>query len=803
MVELKNYEFIIDGQPRLIIAGEVHYFRLPMERWDATLDQAIEAGCNTIATYLPWHYHEEVEGYIDWVGERHQQLNLKLFLEKIRARGLMIFLRPGPFIMAEMKNEGLPYWLMKKYPHIIPTTWDHQVVSTATVDYSHPDFLSEVKKYYHSLMPIIRPFLHQNGGPIIAIQLDNEIGMLSWVSNSPDLTPTTLHLFKAYLHTTYRELVHDRYPYIDTEEFTRRIISPQVDAAQIHFDLGNFMRHRFRNYADQLKTFFDEEGVTSVPYVINVHGTSDGRALLFPIGLSQLKDTFDAPHYLAGSDLYLGDFTMNNFHDYYIVNGMQQSLNHYHQPLATVEFNCGDGNFGDDLGMRMDPASTDLKARLCFAQGHKVINYYLLSGGENALLDEQPNDGNNRIAITGQRHGFAAPIGPEGQYNITFKRLAEVNHSLLSHEKLLANSHPIFDRIAMGWIPDYFMTESAYPRSEHVRTIYQNIRNHREGQVWNSVMKLLLLRTISAQIIDLQSQQLSASSCPILIIESARYMSELIQSRLVEYVRTGGSLWLFGELPEFDMEGNRLTILIDALQVSPQPSVFDQHRLYLSVTPEGPLQHRPEYRIYTAQPWTCLHSLPLLSITHTHEQVAGIIHHHMGKVMLWCAPVPGHLELLDHWLQLFTYQSNFKIDDPQHGVVLIANEGPQGQLIHLINIDNVDKKFHILHHDRVMLGGHQIQLPAKRGLILPVDLKLPVFVINYSTMELQTYDKQSLVFRAYPGEHAISIEGNVRLTSSKTPKSIRQNSHRVEIEYHFNSEDSELVIRLEEKIDGE
>ena len=34
MVELKNKQILIDGQPRLIMCGEIHYFRLRRDEWD-------------------------------------------------------------------------------------------------------------------------------------------------------------------------------------------------------------------------------------------------------------------------------------------------------------------------------------------------------------------------------------------------------------------------------------------------------------------------------------------------------------------------------------------------------------------------------------------------------------------------------------------------------------------------------------------------------------------------------------------------------------------------------------------------
>ena len=40
-----------------------------------------------------------------------------------------------------------------------------------------------------------------------------------------------------------------------------------------------------------------------------------------------------------------------------------------------------------------------------------------------------------------------------------------------------------------------------------------------------------------------------------------------IQSKLVRFLEAGGRILLFGEVPQFDMEGNQCTLLADALGV--------------------------------------------------------------------------------------------------------------------------------------------------------------------------------------------------------------------------------------------
>jgi len=794
MIELTRRQWIENGKSRILICGEIHYFRIPVERWQKTFDLAREAGINAIATYVPWHMHEETEGDVDWTGRTRPELNLPAFLRLAQDNGFDVFFRPGPFIMAEMKNEGIPYWLRAKHPHLVSTSWDGAVVGTAALDYTHPDFLAETRKYYHSMMPHIRPFLRQNGGPIVAIQLDNEIGMLSWVSNMPDLTGHVIESFRAFLKKTGGPDASVRHPRIDDAEFAAGVKTPsEAYAPVLHHDLGMFNRARFAEYAAALARMFDDEGVSGIPYVINVHGTSAGRALLFPIGLSQLMSSYDRPGFLAGSDLYLGEFSMENFHDFYVVNGMQESLNHQEQPLATVEFNCGDGNWGDSLSTRLDPASTSLKTRMCLAHGHKLINYYLFAGGRNPRMFRKPGDGNDRIAITGERHGFAAPVGPEGNRNLTFDRLAEVNGVALANAALLAPMRLVTEPVALGWIPDLFMTESRYPKSRVMKSLYADLERHRAGQLWDVFAKLFLLRHANPAILDLQDGTLPPSDLTVLAVEGAKHMPPSVQERLTAYVKDGGNLLFCGELPVRDLDDRPCTILSDALGIRPTGLVHEWERPYLSVVPEGWLAGFPEHQTHVAQTVEPDGGVPLYRLYGTGEVCAFEKSVGAGRIVAFLTALPANLDLVDALFARFGYAPSLRDDYPYHGIVAMKTADTNAAALHLVNVDNVDKTFHLYEDGKPLFGGAPVHLPGRDGLILPCGADAGPFRIVWSTLEIAAVSGTSVTFRAVPGDHV------VRLVSARPVRTSagalgKQGKDGWTVAVHLNSDHREVVV---------
>ncbi len=325
-VLLLNESIIINGKVKLLLAGKIHYFRLPKSEWEDRIIKLKKAGCNTVASYIPWICHEMVEGTFDF-GEERDNLDLDYFIQLCEKHELFFIPRPGPFIMAEMKNEGIPYWIYQKYPEAIPYGWDHNKATTATLDYLHPGYLESVKKWYQKVNAILKPHLFNQGGSIIAMQLDNEIGMLSWVSNTPELTDHVITLFVDWLKAKYSdEELEKKYhhPVNQLLEDDTILRSPRENYAGVYReDFGEFIRQYYAKYIAVLKEYAIEDGMVDIPYIINVHGTGGGRGLTYPIGISQLyKGYTQAADFLPGSDIYYGDLTMENFHDIYLGNAL-------------------------------------------------------------------------------------------------------------------------------------------------------------------------------------------------------------------------------------------------------------------------------------------------------------------------------------------------------------------------------------------------------------------------------------------------------------------------------------------------
>ncbi|XP_029923071.1 beta-galactosidase-1-like protein 2 [Myripristis murdjan] len=151
-------QFTLEGEPFRILGGSIHYFRVPRAYWEDRLLKMRACGLNTVTTYVPWNLHEPERGVFNF----QDQLDLKAFISLAAQLGLWVILRPGPYICAEWDLGGLPSWLLQDKNMQLRTMY--------------PGFVVAVNSYLDKLASLIKPLMFEEGGPIIAVQVENEYG---------------------------------------------------------------------------------------------------------------------------------------------------------------------------------------------------------------------------------------------------------------------------------------------------------------------------------------------------------------------------------------------------------------------------------------------------------------------------------------------------------------------------------------------------------------------------------------------------------------------------------------------------
>lgn len=745
MIQYHDHNFYQDGHPLLLLAGEVHYFRLPQSSWDDILNKAKEMGLNCIATYVPWIAHVEKEGDVDF-GSHTENYNLRAFIELAKQKGFVIFLRPGPYIMAEMMNEGIPEWVFEKYPDIKPKTLSSDDVHGPIVDYLHPGFLHETKIWYQQVLDEVGDLLQQNGGPIFGIQLDNEIGMLPWVTKQT-LTSQALPITSPSTDDGYK----------------RRLMAGQAE------------REYYLLYAKKLQEIFEQLGVKDMNYFINIHGTSHGRGKTFPIGISQLLLTWQKTQMIPGTDVYFGDFNLEVFHDYYIVHALLDATLVHDQPLTSLEFNVGDGNFGDNLAARMLPSAADFKLRMNIAQNYRMINYYLLTGGFNPMFKYGSLRDNPFIAITGERHGYAAPIQPDGSTNYTYNRLSKTTNMLLQCSPYIATQKQMKDPIAIAWMSDQYMTTVVDDRYKVINEVQKHHEMHRNSIVWDQVIKHLLLLNYQPDSIDLDHSIPNPKKHQLLIVPQTKYMAHDIQVKLVDYLTSGGNLILAGECPTHDTEGHVDLTLINALGIEVMPILYDWDVPFLMLRSEEPIKNAHHFRSYYAQPIKTKHQA-LFTRMQTEEKVGMI----SDQAIVITSAYPGHVEITKQWMDHFHLNPLFKMSPHQGHLIGLVQGDEHPHFIHLINLDHIDQSVQLSFKDMALFGGRTLHITAQDAIMFPLELDLPQGRLIDSTAELIDIKWEALTFRLTQPEDVIHLITSRKIRPS-SEFSIKQEGHHITI----------------------
>ena len=120
-----------------------------------------------ILFYSPWNIHEEQQGHFDFeTGYR----NLADFLKAAKEADLFVHYRIGPYICGEWEFGGYPAWLLKD-PNMRFRS-------------NYKGHLQAVEKYFNKVLSIVNEYQFTKGGPIIALQYENEFG---GIKNNNDL----------------------------------------------------------------------------------------------------------------------------------------------------------------------------------------------------------------------------------------------------------------------------------------------------------------------------------------------------------------------------------------------------------------------------------------------------------------------------------------------------------------------------------------------------------------------------------------------------------------------------------------
>jgi len=93
---------------------------------------------------------------------------------------LQLIVKPGPYILAEYENQGLPFWLLKRCSKdAFALDENGKIISPDLMSYMSDEYLKFYFLWYDKIMPIIAEYQESNGGPITMMQVCTRLEFFS------------------------------------------------------------------------------------------------------------------------------------------------------------------------------------------------------------------------------------------------------------------------------------------------------------------------------------------------------------------------------------------------------------------------------------------------------------------------------------------------------------------------------------------------------------------------------------------------------------------------------------------------
>lgn len=736
---VRGGQFRLNDEPVLLHAAEFHYFRTPAVDWPQRLGRLRGAGFNTVAAYIPWLWHQPQPGVSDVDGHSHPMRNLAGFLDLVEEMDFHIIARPGPYIMAETINEGIPPWVFDQYPQAAFVNQSGKVENIAS--YLQPDFLRCVEGWYKAVFAVLTPRQITQGGRIVLIQLDNEMGMPHWVRNVFDTNPDTLARFAAWLQQRYGAELARRYPAADLPAFLREQIGnvqPSIGAL-VAEDYRRFFRNYLRDYATTLWDMARAQGM-NVPPVVNIHGfTNHAGGRTFPIGLSQLIEVIELPGMVSATDVYPLHIDEGNYAELVMVNEMTKAVQNPEQALFSIEFQSG----GNQDFSGVQSSFYDLHSRLCISVGMRAINHYLFFAGEN-----------DPILSPEKRHDWGPPVRKDGTVRRHYARYGKLSRAITAYGDALVRAQPV-TVTTIGFLLDPFMTEVD---NEVTRPVSNAITHQREVVLFDFLARGLCLTQRPFNAIELARANLDPAQTPLLWVMLDKQADAAVQQKLADYVLKGGKLVIVGRLPDETFAHAPCTILREALGVQAAQSDPPFTRVEINA-----FQH---HDIPASFVETYRGRFDEIFATSQDGRTVGFVQRvGDGEAMVLGAAFPANtLDDLDVLRQMANRMGCAPLFTLSDWADVRLSEDESGSFLFVSNYQDDPIATVISAAGDPLFGGAPVKLPARRGVILPLEWQLkPGILVHYLTSEVTEVaeEGQRLIIRTdSPDFHAeISLTG--------------------------------------------
>ena len=560
----KGY-FIKDGKPFFLISGEIHYFRLDPRLWEKHLKLLKQSGANTTSTYIPWDWHEYEENKFDFTGETLPARNLIRYIQLCSKVGLDLIVKPGPYILAEYENQGLPGWLIKQCSkNAFALDENGNIISPDLMSYMSEEYLNYTFLWYHKIMPIVAEYQESNGGPITMMQVCNEVGVFQWLSGKIDYNPSVINLCTKFLKDKYKSIETLNSLYGTNYPSFQKVNAPvgKIENKQdycAYYDFHLFYRYYYALYLDTLIKKIRSYDI-NVQLTHNIPGWIYGNAAELPMLISTYEEVMKTrSDIIFGLDHIPEFFSFRNAHSDLACNKILDAMQ-LHGPVWAAEFQAGTR----EHHIKCDEKDMETFYNASLAHGLTGFNYYMFSQGINP----------NGRGYYGKTFYYQTPLDVKAAKSSLYDVIKRVDDFINKEKEELLLSETKAD-ICVGLYKPYFYTELTTSQLLTEKRLdvgklglSLDPRFVREEIFFNGLLRGLQTLNFNYDIHDLENTTTEdLLKYKQLWVVTTEFMDSETQKFLATYVKKGGHLVIYPALPTLDLYLNPCFILKEELNI--------------------------------------------------------------------------------------------------------------------------------------------------------------------------------------------------------------------------------------------
>ena len=538
MLSLLKNTVLIGKEEYRLNSAEIHYFRVSKKYWSICFERIKKSGFKIISTPIPWNLHEISTGEFDFNGETDSRTDLVVFLELAREFGFKVILKIGPYIGAEWKNNGYPDFvlenqdLLAKDPqgNVVSISELKEFPKIALPSFGHPSFKNHYKRYINALNEVLKHYIYPKG-PVIILQLGRKTGLGFFAD--PFLLDYNSYIiqsrYPAFLKEKYREIKKLKSAYQVKSKNFDEIQPPKENEIRKPSELLRFLdwidfkRGLISSYLLNLKEIIASSQVSPL-FFTDIFWEDDLASSEWPS--------------LREESLFAG-VEVNWFKDYAEYSWHLRSFAGSASFPWAIEFRNG------------APALNPQEKRKYLPLGTQELKFMLVTSLAFGIK------GFNHTMFVERSHWYGSPLAEEGTIQEGYELIKIFN---LLQERINLKSLENLSQISLLNYDPYLYLSLVKNQtlfsylSSLVRMTHLGLSQSLRGLKYDYLIS------------DLE-QEKRLEKCKVLFIPVAEFMDTKAQTFLLEEVKRGKSLVLYGLLPRFDRELKKCEILSRGLKI--------------------------------------------------------------------------------------------------------------------------------------------------------------------------------------------------------------------------------------------